>query len=223
MSGDTEIPMSLISWARQRIISWYTKSGRSFSWRRTDDPYKVLIAEMLLRRTTATAVSRVYDDLVSHFPSVEVLARAKIELIGDMIKTLGLQNTRAKHLHDAAVMILNEFEGVVPDTAEHLVQLPGLGAYGVAAVLNFAFHRPVPMVDGNVVHLLQRFFGLSFTGSNDTSALEFMRRFGGRKQSPFLYWGIIDLVALLCHRRGPLCDQCPLRSKCKYLQSVQSP
>ncbi len=218
----TAPPASTMRWARQEIIRWFSEHGRQFPWRLTDDPYRVLIAEMLLRRTTATAVSRVYDDFISSFPTVEFLARADVDRIEALIRSLGLQSVRAKHLHESAHLILSEFDGRVPATLAELARLPGLGAYGAAAVVNFAFHQPVPLVDGNVIHLVNRFFGISFAGADDSGAWDFMQRFGGRKQDPHLYWGMIDLVALICLRRQPRCEQCPLRPRCRYFQDARA-
>jgi len=212
------VESDVLRWVRKRIISWYRRHGSRYSWRTTKDPYKVFIAEMLLRRTTATAVSRVFDQFISRFPTVQTLAAAEECDITEIVSSLGLQNTRAKHLREAAQIIVQQFDGMIPDTETALKQLPGLGRYGVAAVLNFAFSIPRPMVDGNILHLFRRVFGLSFRSVDDEEAWLLAERLGGRRQPPELYWGMIDLVAQVCLRRRPRCEQCPLSSRCKYRQ-----
>ncbi|MGQ4870846.1 MAG: A/G-specific adenine glycosylase, partial [Candidatus Thorarchaeota archaeon] len=115
-------------------------------------------------------------------------------------------------------IIVQQFDGMIPDTETALKHLPGLGRYGVAAVLNFAFSVPKPMVDGNILHLFRRVFGLSLRGVDDEEAWSLAQRLGGRHQPPELYWGMIDLVAQVCLRRRPRCEQCPLSARCKYCQ-----
>ncbi len=201
---------------RNLLIEWFDKKGRSFPWRETTDPYRVLIAEMLLRRTTAAAVLRVYPEFIKRFDNSAKLSRARESTIRRHLSTLGLQSIRAKHLHETAKYLSKERAGSVPDSLPELESLPGVGRYVGAAVLSFAFGQPEPMVDGNAVHLVNRIFGSNFKGASDSRAWEFMERFGGKKQDKRLYWGIIDLVATICLRRFPRCSQCPLNNLCEY-------
>lgn len=198
------------------IVRWFDTYGRDLPWRTTSDPYEVLIAEMLLRRTTATAVARVYPAFIKRFERPQLLARARIRTIASMIDTLGLQNLRAQHLQQTAVRIVKEFKGSIPDTMEGLADLPGVGAYVASAVLNFAFHRPSPLVDGNTIHLLSRLFELEFAGPTDRSAWDFIGSFELGERNNAFYWGIIDIVAMVCLRRAPRCEVCPLQELCTW-------
>ncbi|MFW9956004.1 MAG: hypothetical protein ACFFD3_15765, partial [Candidatus Thorarchaeota archaeon] len=85
-----------------------------------------------------------------------------------------------------------------------------------SAVLNFAYHIPIPLVDGNTIHLMSRVFGLAFTGPNDDRAWDFIGSFNLGNQSRTFYWGVIDLVALICLRKSPRCNICPLQDVCKW-------
>ncbi len=201
---------------RNSIVEWFNTNGRDFPWRSTTDPYHVLIAEMLLRRTTATAVSRIYPDFMKQFKQPEQLARANIRTIASMIHTLGLQNVRAQHLQNTALSIIEGFNSSIPQAFEELTILPGVGRYVASAVLNFAYHIPMPLVDGNTIHLMFRVFGLTFTGPNDQRAWDFMGSFNLGNQNRAFYWGIIDLVALICLRKSPRCNICPLQGVCKW-------
>ncbi len=205
-----------ITLVRNALIEWFDKEGRSFPWRETTDPFRVLIAEMLLRRTTAAAVSRVYPKFIKQFDNLTKLSKARESTIKRHLSTLGLQSIRAKHIHETARYLSKERAGSVPDSLLELESLPGVGRYVGAAVLSYAFGQPEPMVDGNVVHLVNRVFGSNFKGATDSRAWEFMKRFGGKKQDKRLYWGIIDLVATTCLRRSPRCGQCPLNNLCEY-------
>ncbi|TFG31638.1 A/G-specific adenine glycosylase [Candidatus Thorarchaeota archaeon] len=206
---------------RQRLLAWFEENGRDFPWRSTADPYSILIAEMMLRRTTAAAVSRVYSDFIERYRTPQKLARARLTTIEFMISSLGLQRTRAKHLQNVAVHLLEKHNGIVPTTMDELMELPGVGIYVASAVLNFAFGKSNPLVDGNVLHLLSRVFGLTFD-LNDKNAWEFMGSFGPDLDNKVFYWSIIDLVALVCLRRTPRCTICPLSDFCEWHANYQS-
>lgn len=200
---------------RKKVITWFDQHGRNFPWRETTDPYLILIAEILLRRTTASAVSRVFTDFIGRFDSPEHLARSRESTIARALSTLGLHTLRAKQLKEACSIIVRDYDGEVPITNESLQSLPGVGDYIASAVRNFAYGESVPLVDGNVIHFVLRVFGTHFTGPTDTKAWEFMTQFGGSHKAK-LYWGIIDLVATICLRRNPKCGICPLSKVCEW-------
>ncbi|MFQ5833730.1 MAG: hypothetical protein ACE5H4_13565 [Candidatus Thorarchaeota archaeon] len=200
---------------RDAIIDWYEENGRDFPWRRTTNPFQILIAEMLLRRTTATAVARVYPEFMQRFANLEQLAGARKSTIERSLSSVGLQSVRASHMQQMAKRLLKDYHGIVPRDLAALESLPGVGRYGAAAVMNFAFAAPEAMVDGNVIHLMNRLFTLGVTDPNTKPIWEFMRHFGG-SQDKRLYWGIIDLVATICLRKIPRCHDCPLSKYCDF-------
>ncbi|MBY8998434.1 MAG: hypothetical protein KGD60_11940 [Candidatus Thorarchaeota archaeon] len=200
---------------RKKVILWYNQHGRSFPWRNTTDSYHILIAEILLRRTTASAVSRVFNDFMNRFDSPTRLAHARESTIVRALSTLGLQTLRAKQLKETASIIVKDWNGEIPKSHESLQSLPGVGNYIASAVRNFAYGESVPLVDGNVIHFISRVFGIQFAGPTDTKAWEFMAPFGGSHKAK-LYWGIIDLVAAVCLRRNPRCGVCPLSKVCEW-------
>jgi A/G-specific adenine glycosylase len=200
---------------RKRVIDWYSQHGRDFPWRNTTDPYQILIAEMLLRRTTASAVSRVFNDFVTRFDTPKRLARAHESTISRALASLGLQSLRAKQFKKTASIIMKEYNGEIPKSHENLQSLPGIGAYIASAVRNFAYGEATPLVDGNVIHFISKVFGIQFRGPTDKKAWEFVAKFGGSHESG-LYWGIIDLVATICLKRNPRCPICPLSKVCEW-------
>ncbi len=208
---------------REAIIKWYERFGRRYPWRETRDPYSVLIAEMFLRRTTAEAVMRVYPTFIMRYGTLERLSRARLSALEKILTPLGLQTIRSRNVRDAAGMIIRSHGGTIPAERSALEKLPGVGRYTAAAVLNFAFGKPVPMVDGNIVHLLNRLFATDFHGACDNRAWSFMESFGAPSHDRRLYWGLIDLVATVCLRRRPRCSRCPVNDRCAHaLGSAQN-
>jgi len=211
MSGDARKDSLVRKW----LVDWYNQHGRDFPWRNATDPYHILIAEILLRRTTASAVSRVYSDFINRFDSIKSIAKARETTIARALGSLGLQSMRAKQLRKTASTIMKNHNGEIPRTREHLLSLPGVGEYIASAVRNFAYGEAVPLVDGNVIHLISRVFGIQFAGPTDSKAWDFMTKFGGSHDAK-LYWGIIDLVATICLRRNPRCLACPVSDICLW-------
>ena len=203
---------------REKVIEWYNHHGRDFPWRTTKDPYHILIAEILLRRTTAFAVARIFNDFLSRFDTLERLARASESTIKRALVSLGLHSLRAKQLKKTASLIMKEYNGEIPRSHETLLALPGVGQYIASAVRNFAFGDAVPLLDGNVIHFLSRVYGTRYSGPTDKKASEFVAQFGGAHQ-PELYWGIIDLVATICLRRSPRCSICPVSIACEWFET----
>lgn len=204
---------------RRKIIHWYNQHGRSFPWRNTNDPYHILIAEILLRRTTASAVARIFSDFMKQFDTPERLANAHESTIVRALSSLGLQSLRAKQLRKTASIIVKDYNGEIPRSSESLQSLPGVGVYIASAVKNFAYGEAAPLVDGNVIHFISRVFGIQYIGPSDVKAWEFMTQFGGSHETK-LYWGIIDLVATVCLRQNPRCGICPLSMICDYKKSI---
>lgn len=213
---DSKPDRTVFGSVRRAIIRWFSSYGRRFDWRKNDNPFNVLIAEMLLRRTTASAVARVYGQFMMRFGTPAAIASAKEPELSRLLESLGLQAVRTQQILRTGGVLVEEFNGTVPKEMDALLSLPGLGRYGASAVMNFAFGVHIPVVDGNVIHLMNRVFNLGFRGPHDENAWRFMADFGGRNQDKRLYWGIIDLVAALCLRKNPRCTSCPLLRYCKY-------
>lgn len=213
MSGDSRRYARI----RKSVIDWYNQHGRDFPWRHTVEPYPILIAEILLRRTTASAVSRVYPDFINRFDTPECLATTRQSTIARALTSLGLQTIRAKQLKKMAMVIVHDHNGKIPRSHEELQSLPGVGRYIASAVRNFAFGERTPLVDGNVVHFFSRVFGVQFSGPTDEKAWEFAQRFGRPHESE-LYWGIIDHVGTVCLRRNPRCVSCTVSGMCHWFK-----
>ena len=114
---------------RKKVIKWFKSNGRKFLWRETTNTYEILIAEMMLRRTTATAVSRVYPEFIKKYPDFESLSSADEEGLKESVQILGLQNQRSKHLREMAIYIVEKFSGELDTANDNLQTLPGVGRY----------------------------------------------------------------------------------------------
>ena len=201
---------------KKSILKWFAKEGRDFPWRRSNNPFHILIAEMFLRRTTAAAVSKIYPDFIILYPTPEYLAKTRLSSLEKMLKPLGLQRIRAQQLRNTARMIVKDYNGQIPREYESVLSLPGIGRYIANAILNFAFNQPRAMVDGNIVHLLNRVFSLDFSDMSDEGVWKLMVFLGGPMHERNLYWGIMDMVAGICLKRTPRCEFCPLSSICDF-------
>lgn len=212
--------------ARAALLLWGGQNFRAFQWRLTDDPYRVLVAEIMLHRTQAAQVSLVYPTFIEKFPDIGSLADSGIGELAESMWSLGLR-WRVALMRDMAEQIVRKFDGRVPQSRDELVSLPGVSDYIATAVRCFAWGFPEALIDTNTVRVLGRVFGLDTRDSSRRSrifrsALESMV---DRSRPRDYNFALLDLAHLLCtKRREPDCDRCPLRFCCVYgLARVPSP
>src|SRR2546426_11074944 len=142
---------------RSRLLAWYDTNRRDLPWRRTHDPYRILISEYLLQRTRIASGTSYYVRFLARFPTVQALAAATLDDVLAVWEGLGFYG-RARRLHAAARAIVAEHGGEVPRSYEALASLPGIGPYTAGAIASIAFGIDVPAVDGNVIRVLARLF-----------------------------------------------------------------
>jgi len=211
-----------ISWLRRRLLSWFARNGRLFPWREPGrTPYEVVVAEVLLHRTTATGVVRTYATFVERFPSWLALAQAPVEELENALRVCGLWRRKAQAFQHLAQSI--ETNGGVPETRKDLERLPGIGPYTASAVLAIVYGRAEPLLDVNMARLLGRFLGSSegAEASPKRTLHALALRLVRGKRSLVVNWAALDFGALVCRARRPLCPECPLRARCKYARSLQ--
>lgn len=200
---------------QQLLLAWFKEHARDLPWRRTRDPYRVLVSEIMLQQTQVDRVKPKYAAFLDQFPSLEALAAAST---GDVIRAwsgLGY-NRRALNLQRTAQAVLNEHNGKFPDTPETLRALPGIGPYTAGAVACFAFERDVAFMDTNIRRVLQRVF----VGPDDASTPDRdLLTLGEAAVPPQEGWtwnqAIMELGALICTAARPRCQICPLRADCQ--------
>ena len=139
----------------ERLLAWYGKAGRDLPWRRTRDPYRIWLSEVMLQQTGVVAVIPYYEKFLQRFPDVEALAAAPVEEVVALWAGLGYYS-RARNLHRAAGVVVAEYGGRFPADLRALQSLPGVGRSTAGAILSIAFDRKGPILDGNVRRVLCR-------------------------------------------------------------------
>jgi A/G-specific adenine glycosylase len=194
---------------QRRLLDWYAVSGRDLPWRRTRDPYAILVAEVMLQQTQVDRVIPRWHAWLERFPTTHALARASR---ADAIRAwqgLGY-NLRAVRLHAIACQVVAEHDGVLPRSVAGLLTLKGVGRYTAGAVACFAYEQPVAMVDTNVRRVVSRLFDVD-PSAVDTIADSVVPR------PPAAYaWNqaLMDLGATVCRAKRPMCLLCPLVADC---------
>jgi A/G-specific adenine glycosylase len=156
-----------LSPVRKKLLRWYQKNKRELPWRRSRDPYAIWIAETMLQQTQVQTVLPYYEKFLAALPTVEALARARLERVMRLWSGLGYYR-RAEHLHKAARQLMVEHAGKLPQDYRRLRALAGVGDYTAGAILSIAFHKRYPALDGNARRVLGRI--LTFTGDQELRA-----------------------------------------------------
>ncbi len=200
------------------LLAWYAANRRDLPWRRTKDPYKIWVSEIMLQQTRVAAVIPYYERWMTALPDVAALAAADEGALMKLWEGLGYYS-RARNLQKAAKIIVNDLGGEFPRSREGLLALPGVGEYTAGAVASIAFGLPVPAVDGNVLRLAARAADLRgnvldpAVKRDIAAAMEL----AVPPEDPGSYnQALMDLGATICLPSGaPLCESCPLRGLCR--------
>lgn len=196
---------------------WAAENLRDFPWRNTKDPYKILVAELLLQKTNAATVAPVYQKLIDRYPTLNDLAVAPAEDVTTLLQPLGL-NFRADRLSRLTQVVLEWYGGKIPTTEAQLLELPGVGKYTAKSVCTHAFGQRKAVLDTNVARILERFFG--FSGGRVKSRCPKLQ-LAAEELAPktkLSEWNLalLDFGAIVCTARNPHCAKCPLRQQCEY-------
>ena len=206
---------------RGALIDWFTARRRPLPWREENaegrrDPYRVWVAEVMLQQTRVDQARPFFERFVAAFPTVEALAAAGLDAVLKRWEGLGYYS-RARNLHRAAQAVVERHAGQIPDDAEAIRALPGVGAYTAAAVLSLAYDRPLAVLDGNVVRVLARVFAVEADARSGATrtALQAVadRLLDPVRPGPFNE-AVMELGATVCTPRNPACGRCPLRPVC---------
>ena len=196
---------------RARLLTWYKRHGRhDLPWRQTREPYRILVSELMLQQTQVSRVIPKYRTFLAAFPTIKRLAAASRREVLLHWQGLGY-NTRAVRLHTLAKLIVEEYNGRIPDTREGLLSLPGIGPYTAGAIMIFAHEVPAESVDTNVRRIIRRLFW----DRTETPAgvVEREQQLLGRNPHD-VQSALMDLGSVHC-TSTPVCHSCPLRKFCK--------
>ena len=202
---------------RQRLVSWYETAARPLPWRETHDPYRILVSEMMLVQTTVAAVIPFYARFLDRFPTVERLAEAEESEVLKAWEGLGYYR-RARQLHEAARAVVRDHGGTFPTDPALIRALPGVGRYITGALLSFAFDQPAPIVEANTQRVLARWLAWESdlkTTASQTRLWQAAERLVPDSGSGIFNQAFMELGALVCVPRAPLCLACPVASECQ--------
>jgi A/G-specific adenine glycosylase len=206
---------------QKALVAWYLDNCRSLPWRKTADPYSIWVSEVMLQQTQVTTVLPYYREFLKKFPTLAHLARASLNDVLKAWEGLGYY-ARARNFHRAAGTVQQQYNGVIPTAWKQFRALPGVGDYIAAAVLSIAFNQPHAVVDGNVKRVLARLRCIDAPVNNSTSTKRFRQAAEALKypQMPGRYnQAIMELGAIICKPRNPVCDRCPLQQFCLAYQT----
>lgn len=200
----------------EALLAWFEKNARDLPWRHTKDPYAVLVSEIMLQQTRAQTVERRFGRFLSRFPDAATLAAADEDEVLKEWEGLGYYR-RARNLHAAAKYIADACGGIVPDTAEELRKVPGIGPYTAGAVSSIAFGRPETAVDANAGRVFSRVLALEVPADSREGRRQIEH--GARQWLPSRAPGdfaqaLMDLGSAVCTTSHPKCEKCPVRPWC---------
>lgn len=200
----------------QILIAWYGENKRDLPWRKTRDPYKIWLSEVILQQTRVDQGMDYYNRFVDRFTTIFDLAEANEEEVLKLWQGLGYYS-RARNLHHTAEIVANTMNGVFPDTYDGLLQLKGIGPYTAAAIASISFDLPHPVVDGNVCRVISRLFAIADPVNEAIGKKKIEKVIGTLmdKSDPGTFnQAVMEFGALVCTPINPSCESCPLTSKC---------
>jgi A/G-specific adenine glycosylase len=204
------------------LRAWYRKNARDLPWRRTRDPYAILVSELMLQQTQVLRVEPRWHEFLERFPTLHSIANASVAHVEEAWEGLGYY-ARARNLHKTARLVTrdgSDLSATLPSDAESLRALPGIGRYTAGAVASFAYGRRTPLVDTNVARVLQRVFlpkAKRKVAATEHALWELAERSLPRASAAV--WthnqALMEIGALLCTARVMHCGVCPVRSVCR--------
>lgn len=202
----------------KHLLEWYDKFGRhSLPWQLEQSPYHVWISETMLQQTQVSTVTPYFKRFIHRFPSVCALAQADEDELMRYWSGLGYYR-RAMYLHQSAKIIQDKHNGLVPDTYDNLIQLPGIGRSTAGAILSLGYNKAFPILDGNVKRVLCRYYGIKGwpdATKNLKQLWSLAETLLPQNRSRDYGQASMDLGALVCHKKKPKCTQCPLQAQCQ--------
>jgi A/G-specific adenine glycosylase len=217
----TEPTRTEIRGLRRRLLASYRAGHRDLPWRKEREPYAIWISEIMCQQTQVETVIPRYAAFLDRFPDLQALARATESEVCEAWAGLGYYR-RARNLHAAARLLVEEHDGRFPSAAAELQRLPGIGRYTAGAIASIAFGEPAPVVDGNVTRVLCRLFALGGDpsgGSTKRSLWSLAAALANGRSPGDVNQALMELGATVCTPRSPACSRCPVRAGCRARQA----
>jgi A/G-specific adenine glycosylase len=199
------------------ILDWYAVNRRDLPWRKTTEPYKVWLSEIMLQQTRVSQGLPYYMNFIKKFPTIRSLAKASEEEVLHQWQGLGYY-TRARNLHKCAKKIVSDYGGIFPESFSELQKLPGIGSYTAAAIASICFKEPVPVLDGNVFRVLSRLFNIEHdinSAAGKKSFMDLAQALITDDNPGDFNQAIMEFGALQCIPKKPGCETCSLMLSCE--------
>jgi A/G-specific adenine glycosylase len=200
------------------LLHWFEYNARILEWRENPKPYYVWVSEIMLQQTRVEAVKSYFDRFIRELPDIRSLAEAPEEKLLKLWEGLGYYS-RVRNLQKAAIILMEEYDGVLPASYEKLLNLPGIGEYTAGAIASIAYGIPVPAVDGNVLRVMKRIAGSFDDITKPVVKKELWKDILAimpKDQPGDFNQSLMELGAMVCLPNGrPLCDKCPVMHLCK--------
>jgi A/G-specific adenine glycosylase len=210
---------------RQRLLTWYGRHGRDLPWRRTGDPYHILVSEIMLQQTQVDRVLPKYAEWLDKFPSLHALAGADESHVTETWRPLGY-NIRPRRLQAIAREAVARYDGQLPSDHETLLSFKGIGAYTAGAIRSFAFRQRAAILDTNVARVLFRIF----IGTGDPKSHAMKKHLWTvseilvpNRQVFDFNQALMDFGAMVCVARNPKCLVCPMAKSCRSYPFTPGP
>lgn len=202
---------------QNNILKWGYQNYRNFPWRNNKSPYTILVAEILLKRTTASAVSKIYQEFISRYPSIHELKNAKKYELQTLLKRIGYHKRRTEIFLQVAEHIFTKYSGKIPSSREKLLEIPNIGNYTANAILSLGYGIPAAMVDSNVIRIIKRLFANNLPQKFSLSIIQkIANEMAPKKNNESYNLALLDFGALVCRYGKPRCKDCPLIQTCDF-------
>jgi len=213
------IPLSQKRKFQKRLLIWYEECGRDLPWRRTEDPYKILVSEVMLQQTQVDRVIPKFHEFLQKYPTVQDLAEARPEDVRKTWYPLGY-NIRPYRLHGIACEAMERYGGRIPSKENELLSMKGIGRYTAGAIQSFAFQKDAAILDTNVMRVLHRIFIGTGDPKKQKSTLWILSEKLIPKGKGYDFnQALMDFGAMVCTARNPFCLLCPMRDICRTVSS----
>ena len=206
------------------LLEWYQNNKRDLPWRKTNDPYKIWISEIMLQQTRVDTVIPYYHRFLEAFPTIFDLAGADQQQVLKLWEGLGYYS-RGRNLHHAAKQVVHEFDGEVPSTYKEITSLKGVGPYTASAILSIAYQKKYAVVDGNVIRVVARYNGITSDirkAAAKNAVQEFVDKTVPEDNPGDFNQAVMELGATVCTPSNPGCESCPLQTDCIAWNSAQT-